>query len=132
MEDEEAGVHRAYFTDIMDGYPCHQDLQVSDGEALLLQYVTKYCSKFSDSNHQEWLNDDADANAVARRVCYECHPYEPEMLLTLLPPHPHTDTNPHTPHTPSHTPTSPSPTLFTPLPPVGTTFCTFGPFWTDF
>ena len=83
VEDEEAGVHRAYFTDIMDGYTCHQDLQVSDGEALLLQYVTKYCSKFSDSNHQEWLNDDADANAVARRVCYEYHPYEPEMLLQL-------------------------------------------------
>ena len=36
-EDEEHGVHRAYFTDIMDGFPCHQDLQVSDGEALLLQ-----------------------------------------------------------------------------------------------
>ena len=42
-EDEDAGVHRAYFPDIMDGCPCHQDLQVSVGEALLMQYVTKYC-----------------------------------------------------------------------------------------
>ena len=82
-EDEDQGVHRAYFIDIMDGHPCHQDLQISDGEALLLQYVTKYCAKFSDSSYDEWLADEASANAVARRVCYEYHPYEPEMLLQL-------------------------------------------------
>ena len=56
---------------------------MSDGEAMLLQYVTKYCAKFSDSNYDEWLSDEASANAVARRVCYEYHPYEPEMLLQL-------------------------------------------------
>ena len=67
----------------MDGFPCHQDLQVSDGEALLLQYVTKYCAIFSDSNYDEWFSDEASPDSVARRVCCEYHPYEPEMLLQL-------------------------------------------------
>ena len=82
-EDEDAGVLRSYFPDIMNGCPCHQDLQLSDGEALLMQYVTKYCSKFSDASYEEWIDDDGDANVVARRLCYEYHPYEPEMLLQL-------------------------------------------------
>ena len=67
----------------MDGIPCHQDIQVSDGDALLLQYVTKYVAKFSDSNYDEWLNDDASADSIARRVCFEYHPFEPEMVLQL-------------------------------------------------
>ena len=56
---------------------------MSDGEALLLQYVTKYVSKFSDANYSEWLNDEASADSIARRVCFEDHPLEPEMLLQL-------------------------------------------------
>ena len=67
----------------MDGFPCNQDLQVSDGAALLLQYVAKYCSKFSDAYYDEWFNDDAEADVIARRVCYEYHPCEPEMFLQL-------------------------------------------------
>ena len=37
----------AYFPDVMDGFPCHQDVQLTSGEVLLLQYVSKYVSKFS-------------------------------------------------------------------------------------
>ena len=81
--DRAEGVHRAYFVDIMDGFPCHQDLLVSDGEALLLQYVTKYAAKFSDSSFDEWYSDEGSACAIARRMVNEYHPYEPEMWLQL-------------------------------------------------
>ena len=39
-DDEDGGVHRAYFMDIMDGCPCHQDLQVSDGEDCRERHTT--------------------------------------------------------------------------------------------
>ena len=55
-DGERRGVHRAYFVDVMDAFPYHQDLQVSDGEAMLLEYVAKYCSKFSDGAFEEWLS----------------------------------------------------------------------------
>eukprot|EP00969_Alexandrium_andersonii_P295736 13072266-Alexandrium_andersonii.AAC.1 len=29
------------------------------------------------------MNDDASADSVARRVCFEYHPWEPEMVLQL-------------------------------------------------
>jgi hypothetical protein len=82
QRDKEDGL-RAYCADVMDALPCHQDWQVSNGEALLLQYVSKYVSKFSDSAYSEWMNDEASADSVARRVCFEYHPYEPEMILQL-------------------------------------------------
>ncbi|CAK0875921.1 unnamed protein product [Prorocentrum cordatum] len=81
-EDHDAGL-RAYCADVMDGLPCHQDWQTSDGEAMLLQYVSKYVAKFSDSSYDEWMSDKASADSVARRVCFEYHPYEPEMILQL-------------------------------------------------
>ena len=31
----------------MDGFPCHQDVQLTSGEVLLLQWASKYVSKFS-------------------------------------------------------------------------------------
>ncbi|CAK0887026.1 unnamed protein product [Prorocentrum cordatum] len=82
-EDRDEGVHRAFFVDVMDGFPCHQDLQVSDGESMLLQYVAKYAAKFSDSSFDEWFNDEGSATSVARRMVNEYHPYEPEMWLQL-------------------------------------------------
>ncbi|CAK0887260.1 unnamed protein product, partial [Prorocentrum cordatum] len=82
-EDRDEGVHRAFFVDVMDGCPCHQDFLTSDGESLLLQYVTKYAAKFSDSSFDEWFNDEGSATSVARRMVNEYHPYEPEMWLQL-------------------------------------------------
>jgi hypothetical protein len=82
QDDSEAG-RRAYFPDIMDALKCHQDVQMSAGDALLLKYVTKYVSKFSDSNYDDWLNDKAAANSIAWRVLKEYHPFEPEMVLQL-------------------------------------------------
>ncbi|CAK0908773.1 unnamed protein product [Prorocentrum cordatum] len=80
--DKEAGL-RAFCVDVMDAVPIHQDWLESDGESLLLQYVTKYVAKFSDSSYDEWMSDQASADSVARRVCFEYHPYEPEMILQL-------------------------------------------------
>ena len=81
-EDAEKG-RRAHFTDILDGFPCHEDVQLTVGEVLLLQYVSKHVSKFSDSNCDEWLNDEASTDSVAWRVLKEYHPLEPEMILQL-------------------------------------------------
>ena len=80
--DVEEGL-RVFCADLMDGLPCHQDWQAADSEALLLQYVSKYVAKFSDSSYDEWMSDQASADSVARRVCFEYHPYEPEMILQL-------------------------------------------------
>ena len=80
--DKENGL-RAFCADLMDALPCHHGWQVADGEAMLLQYVSKYVSKFSDSSYDEWMNEKASADSVARRVCFEYHPYEPEMILQL-------------------------------------------------
>ena len=66
-DDSESG-RRAYFVDIMDALKCHQDVQMSDGDTLLLKYVTKYVSKFSDSNYDDWMNDKGTANSLAWRV----------------------------------------------------------------
>ena len=82
-EDVDAGL-RVYCADLMDALPCHQDWQMADGAELLLAYVSKYVSKFSDSSYDEWMNDQASADSVARRVCFEYHPYEPEMILQLF------------------------------------------------
>jgi hypothetical protein len=81
-EDSDTG-RRAYFPDIMDAMRCHQDLQCANGAALLLQYVSKYVSKFSDSSYDDWLNDEASADSVAWRVLKEYHPMEPEVILQI-------------------------------------------------
>ena len=81
-EAAKAGV-RAYFPDLMDCFRCHQDLQASDGHQLLLIYVAKYVAKWSDSSFQEWMSDSAAANSLARKVLFEYHPLEPEMVLQL-------------------------------------------------
>ena len=78
----EAGL-RAFFPDLMDCFRCHQDLQASDGYYLLLTYVAKYVAKWSDSSFQEWMSDSAAANSLARKVLFEYHPLEPEMVLQL-------------------------------------------------
>ena len=56
----------------------------------MLKYVATYAPKFSDSFAREWLNDEASAFSVARRVLFDYQPHEPEMWLyifaELLPP----------------------------------------------
>ena len=56
-DDEDMGL-RGYFPAIMEALRCHQDLQISDGKALLLKYVSKYVAKWSDSSYDEWMNEE--------------------------------------------------------------------------
>ena len=67
----------------MAAVPRHQYWRTSGGEAVLLQYVPKCVAQFSDPSYDEWMDDDASADSVARSVCFECHPWEPEMALQL-------------------------------------------------
>ena len=80
----EAQGHRAYFKETMDVTKCHQDVLHGNGQGLLLKYVATYTPKFSDSFAREWLNDEASAFSVARRVLFDYQPGEPEMWLYLF------------------------------------------------
>ncbi|CAE7857073.1 unnamed protein product, partial [Symbiodinium necroappetens] len=74
---------RAFMPDVIAAMQCHMDVQTGDGRALLLQYVASYAAKFSDSFATSWLNDEASAYHLARRILTEYHPLEPEMWLQL-------------------------------------------------
>ena len=72
-----------YFPDVMDSLRCHQDLQMAQGRGLLLAYVAKYVAKWSDSSYEEWFSDQASVTSLCRKVLFEYHPLEPEMVLQL-------------------------------------------------
>ena len=80
-EDHNQGL-RAYLPAIMDVLKCHQDVQIADPDKFYIQYCTKYLAKFSCSQYDEWLNG-GHADSIARRMCNEYHPLEPEMVLQL-------------------------------------------------
>ena len=74
---------RAYLVDVLASLACHVDVQASDGQGMLLRYVSGYVPKFSDAFTSEWLNDEASDYAIAKRVLCDYHPLEPEMTLQL-------------------------------------------------
>ena len=74
---------RGYFPDVMDALRCHQDLQSRQGRGLLLAYVAKYVAKWSDSSYDEWMSDASCVTGLCRKVLFEYHPLEPEMVLQL-------------------------------------------------
>ena len=82
-EDHRLGI-RAYFLDIMEGVPCHQDVQECDDDGALRAYLVKYPVKFSDSASDEWFNDAHGGDAIAQTVLFRYRPYEPEMILQLF------------------------------------------------
>ena len=84
-EDKALGI-RAYFPDIMEAMPCHQDVQFIriEREEFFRNYLCMYSSKFSDSLADECLNDEAGANQLATSVLMRYHPLEPEMILQLF------------------------------------------------
>lgn len=81
-EDKELKI-RPYFKTTLEVTKCHEDVLQADGNGATLRYVATYSAKFSDSMHQDWLNDEASDYSVARRILYSYHPSEPEMWLTL-------------------------------------------------
>lgn len=76
--------HRAFFREVLEILKCHQDVLHGNWYGLLLKYVATYAPKFSDSFAREWLNDEASAFSVARRVLFDYTPGEPEMWLYLF------------------------------------------------
>ena len=64
---------RGYFPDVMDALRCHQDLQSRQGRG----------SKWSDSSYDEWMSDASSVTGLCRKVLFEYHPLEPEMVLQL-------------------------------------------------
>ena len=82
-EDAENGL-RGYFPPVMDALRCHQDVQMTDGRNLVLQYVAKYVAKWSDSSYEEWFSDTASTTSLQRKVLFEYHPFYPEMVLQLM------------------------------------------------
>ena len=84
QRDKDHGI-RACFVDLFEGLRgSHQDVQVADPCKLLLAYVAKYASKFSDSFLGELLCDDADGDSVAASVLSRYKPLEPEMILQMF------------------------------------------------
>ena len=83
--DAKAKNVRAYLPDVLTALQCHMDVQTAhgDGRALLLQYVASYAVKFSDSFATAWLNEEASAYHLARKILSEYHPLEPEMWMQL-------------------------------------------------
>lgn len=82
----QANGHRAYFPEVLEVLKCHQDVLHGSAtwQGLLLKYVATYAPKFSDSFAREWLNDEASAFSVARRVLFDYQPGEPEMWLYIF------------------------------------------------
>lgn len=76
--------HRAFFKEVLEILKCHQDVLHGNWQGLLLKYVATYTPKFSDSFAREWLNDEASAFSVARRVLFDYQPGEPEMWLYIF------------------------------------------------
>jgi hypothetical protein len=82
-EDHAKGL-RAYVKPIMRALGgCHQDLLHTDGRGNLLSYCSGYTPKFSGSFQEEFLNDEASDFSIARKICCDYHPLEPEMWLYL-------------------------------------------------
>ena len=81
-KDQLAGL-RAYNPKIMEALRCHQDIQMADQRGLLLKYVASYAAKWSDSFAQEWLNDEASDYSMVRKILFDWHPLEPEMILQM-------------------------------------------------
>eukprot|EP00435_Cladocopium_sp_Y103_P002347 s4062_g1.t1 len=79
-----AAGHRAYFKETLEITKCHQDVLHGNWYGLLLRYVATYAPKFSDSFAREWLNDEASAFSVARRVLFDYQPSEQEMWLYIF------------------------------------------------
>ena len=74
---------RAYFPVVLEALRCHQDVQLVHGRGLLMKYVAKYVPKFSDSFSNEWLSDESSDYALARKILFDYHPLEPEMILQM-------------------------------------------------
>lgn len=75
---------RAFVPNITGSLQCSMDVQSSDGQAMLLKYVTSYVSKCHDAvKCQQLYSADLGAYQAATSFLKHMHPLEPEMVLQL-------------------------------------------------
>lgn len=75
---------RAYISSLVPSLKCRMDVQTSDGNGMLLRYVTSYVSKWQDSYDNESLYSiHVGPYQAAYKHVISMKPLEPEMWLSL-------------------------------------------------
>ena len=83
--EDDADRHiRAYITTILGSLHCRSDVQLADGKAMLLKYVTSYVTKMHESATSEGLYcSDITGYQAAHSFLRTVTPLEPEMVFQL-------------------------------------------------
>ena len=82
-EETERNLH-AYITTLLGSLLCRTDVQVADGKAMLLKYVTSYVTKMHEACTSEGLHSsDVSSYQAAHSFLRTRRPLAPEMILQL-------------------------------------------------
>ena len=74
----------AYITSLLGSLLYHTDVQVADGKAMLLKYVTSYVTKMHEACSSEGLySSDVTGYQAAHSFLRTIHPLAPEMIFQL-------------------------------------------------
>ena len=77
---------RAYLSTVLPALKCRMDVQLTDGKAMILRYVTSYVSKWHDGySNQGLYSMHITPYQAAYRHLWEMQPCEPEMWLHDFP-----------------------------------------------
>ena len=83
-EDDAERNIRAFITTLLGSLKCRTDVQLADGKAMLLKYVSSYVTKMHDSATSEGLYcKDVTGCQAAHSFLQTVRPLEPEMVLQL-------------------------------------------------
>ena len=83
-EDDAERHIRAYITTLLRSLHCRTDVQLADGKALLLKYVSSYVTKMHESATSEGLYcTDVTGYQAAHSFLRTVTPLEPEMVFQL-------------------------------------------------
>ena len=83
-EDDAERNIRAFITTVLGSLRCRTDVQVAEGKAMLLKYVSSYVTKMHDCATQEGLYcKDITGYQAAHSFLRTVRPLEPEMVLQL-------------------------------------------------
>ena len=83
-EDDAERNIRAFITTLLGSLKCRTDVQLADGKAMLLKYVSSYVTKMHDSATSEGLYcKDVTGYQAAHSFLRTVRPLEPEMVLQL-------------------------------------------------
>ena len=83
-EDDAQRNIQAYITTLLGSLKCRTDVQLADGKAMLLKYVSSYVTKMHDSVTSEGLYcNDVTGYQAAHSFLRTVTPLEPEMVFQL-------------------------------------------------